>query len=179
MKGGRVAPATTDLEDDTSWYLAQLKPGGLQQAREHLERQGFETFMPLHNATIRRRGKLDTVKKPLFPGYLFVRVDVEQYLRPINATRGVSRLVSMDGKDPVRVPTTIIVDLQSQTNDGDWLPKLEKFEIGQGVEIVSGPFAGFQARISAISEVDRIFVLLDMIGRLTRISVPRRACLPV
>ena len=179
MKDGLVASATPNLEANLKWYLAQLKPGGLQKACQHLERQDFEAFMPLHNATVRRRGMLQTVKKPLFPGYLFVGVNEEQYLRPVNATRGVSKLVSMDGKEPVRVPEKLIGDLQLQTKNGDWAPELEQFEVGQGVEIISGPFAGFRARISAVSEADRIYVLLDMIGQLTKISVPRQSCLPV
>lgn len=179
MKDGRVMSVTEPREIGVTWFLAQLKPGGLNKAREHLARQSFEAFMPSHDATIRRRSTLQTVPKPLFPGYLFVGVSPGQVLRPINATRGVSKLVSMDGKNPVRVPQTLIADLQAQTKDGNWTPELERFEIGQGVEIISGPFAGFRARISAVPEADRIYVLLDMIGRLTKISVPRHACVPV
>jgi len=79
-----------------AWYLAQLKPGGLDRAVVNLARQGFDSLMPVREETRRRAGRWRTIAKPLFPGYLFVKVPAgRQDWRAINATYGVSRLVAL------------------------------------------------------------------------------------
>ena len=57
---------------DERWFLAQLKPNSAQIAKRHLERQGFETFLPLEETTQPRNGKFVTAQRLLFPGYIFV-----------------------------------------------------------------------------------------------------------
>lgn len=156
-------------DDIRHWYLIQLKPGGLARATENLGRQGFATFMPHRQETRRHAGRLVSSRRPLFPGYLFVRVEPGMHpWKTINATWGVARLVSFGAGGPREVPGSLIGGLMARTDAaGDW-QVADALEIGAAVRIMAGPFADMLARIDSIPENGRIFALLEMMGRTIR-----------
>lgn len=154
------------LED---WYLARLKPGGLRRARENLARQGVTFFCPMRLRTLREKGRLVTASRPLFPGYLFVQVPPGSVSwRSVNATYGVSQVVCLEPGKPSRVPGGIMATLlASETSDATDIGA-DLFRPGEDVRVVVGPFADLVARVEAAPERDRIFVLLDIMGRTVR-----------
>lgn len=156
-----------------SWYLAQLKPNSAKIAERHLKRQGFQTFLPHETTTLRKGGKFVTVERPLFPGYIFVQFDPAQSpWRAINATQGITRLVSF-GSTPSPIPNDLMSDLLKRadatgTDDPEVL-----FEAGQSVTISSGPFSEFVAQIEELAPDRRVWVLLDIMGGATRVAVQK------
>lgn len=164
MSQGTVTP-----DIDAPWYLAQLKPGGLERAITNLGRQGYESFMPLREETRRRAGRWSTRARPLFPGYLFVKVaDSRQHWRSINSTFGVARLVALEAGRPTRVDPAIVETLKVRIHDDGRLRSAAELEVGDQVRVVSGPLADRLAEIEAIPERGRINVLLELMGRYTR-----------
>src|SRR5262245_35635693 len=68
-----IAPARRDR-----WYLAHSRPNNERKAEFNLNVQGFTTFLPQIEKTIRHARRLQAVRRPLFPRYLFVQIDVAQ-----------------------------------------------------------------------------------------------------
>lgn len=156
---------------EMNWFLAQVKPNCHQIAERNLRRQDFRTFLPMQEETKRRQGKFTSCLRPLFPGYLFVAFDtLKGGWRTINSTHGVTKLVSF-GADPAPVPSDLISGLMSRCDrDGRLLPaRLPK--AGDKVEIVGGPFAEFAATVDSIAPDKRVWVLLDIMGRKSRVVV--------
>jgi transcriptional antiterminator RfaH len=152
-----------------NWYLAQLKPGGLARATENLRRQGFHTFMPHRPATRRHGTRLFAARRPLFPGYLFVKVEPGTHpWRTLNATFGVSRMVGFGAEGPRAVPEALVAGLMARTDAGGEWRAADDLAVGAVVRIVAGPFADTLARIDAIPEAGRIHALLEMMGRTVR-----------
>jgi len=58
------------------WYVAQTQPQAEFRAVANLERQGFETYLPRYLKRRRHARRIETIKAPLFPRYVFVRVDI-------------------------------------------------------------------------------------------------------
>lgn len=157
-----------------SWYLTQLKPNCAWIAEKNLNRQGFETFLPLEEATTERRGKFVTNVQPLFPGYIFVRLDVSKgSWRSVNSTYGVTRLVSF-GAAPAPVPHQLVDSIQSRCDDTGKLLPPDKLKPGDKVSLASGPLAHFIAHIDEILPDQRVWVLLDIMGGQTRVKVDAR-----
>lgn len=177
MDGGLpISKQVAPDEAERHWFLAQLKPGGFPLATRNLERQGFDTFMPFQGVTRRRAGRLEHATRPIFPGYLFVRIlpHVAGW-RAINSTYGVAKLVALEGDRPTEVPGGIIAGLRARiAEDGAFLPARD-LAVGDVVRLVAGPFANAIARIDAVPERDRIFVLMEMMGRQVRAVVSPRA----
>ena len=79
----------------------------------YLQRQGFETFLPMHKVTRRTVAKFKTVIRPLFAEYMFVACDPEAALwRQTNSTFGVSRMLSF-AEGPKPMPTALIAGLRA------------------------------------------------------------------
>jgi transcriptional antiterminator RfaH len=160
---------------DLSWFLAQLKPNSLKIAQRNLIRQGFRAFAPSEEVTKRVKSKFVTKEQPLFPGYVFVAFDVAQGgWRAVNSTQGVTRLVSF-GARPCEVPRPIMSQLLERCDEtGKLLPEPE-YHPGDHVTITHGVFANFVAEVSALAPDRRVWVLLDIMGGQTRVSVPKDA----
>src|SRR3546814_4907858 len=62
----------------TRWYVAQTQAQGEERARLNLERQGFRTYLPRYRRERRHARRRDVVQAPLFPGYIFIELDLEQ-----------------------------------------------------------------------------------------------------
>ena len=157
-----------------SWYIVQFKPNSHKIAVRNLQRQGFETFLPMHEVTRRTVVKFETVIRPLFAGYMFVACDPETApWSKINSTYGVSRMLSFsDGPKPM--PEALIAGLRARCDSVGKVKPLENFEAGQSVEMHSGPFANFIATVEQMASDARVWVLLDFMGKATRVQVDRQ-----
>jgi transcription elongation factor/antiterminator RfaH len=166
-----------ELAHGVRWYLVHTRPNGERKAEFNLEAQGFATFLPQIERTIRHARRLTTVRRPLFPGYLFVRLDVgrDRWLS-VNGTIGVSRLFTQQGR-PVAVPSGIVETLLAHSDAG--LTRLDRsLAEGQRVRILSGPLADFTATVLRLDARARVDVLLEVMGAAVSASVDRRALAP-
>ena len=158
-------------DQSTTWFLAQLKPNCAQIAQKNLIRQGFQTFLPMEEETRQRNGKFVTATRLLFPGYIFVAFDVTKGLwRTINATHGITKLVSF-GKEPAPVPRDLVSQLMRRCDTSGKLLPPEILKQGDKVMLTSGPFANFTAEVLKIAPDKRVWVLMDMMGKQTRVAV--------
>ena len=152
------------------WYLVQVKPNGYRMAERNLVRQGFTCFQPLMRATERRGTHFKQVSRPLFPGYLFVAFDpAHAPWRKINSTAGVARLLSL-GNVPREVPLGLVADLRTRLDAEGHVILLDELGAGDRVEIQSGPFAGFLAKVAQLAPDARAHLLVDLMGRQARVT---------
>ena len=71
------------------WYILQTKPNAHKTASEHLERQGFDVFLPRIIKTSKRGIKFVN-DNSLFPGYIFIGTKLDNIpWKSVNGTRGV------------------------------------------------------------------------------------------
>lgn len=157
-------------DTDDGWFLAQLKPNSAQIAKRHLERQGFEVFLPLEDTTQQRNGKYVTAQRLLFPGYIFVALDASQgQWRVINSTQGITRLVSF-GRGPASVPHGLVDGLKARCDDFGALVAGSSLASGAPVSFTSGPFADFVGEVERLDADRRVWVLMDLMGAQTRVK---------
>ena len=158
-----------------NWYLVQLKPNGHRLAKANLERQGFKTFLPLQNVTKRSAHKFVDRRVLLFPGYMFVELDAAQNAwRKVNSTLGVARIVSL-GETPTPIPSEIVNEFISRCDGDGVLCPTQGLEVGQDMQVLRGPFANFVAQVEEISPDQRVWILIDLLGQSSRISVTKDA----
>src|SRR5512143_673906 len=99
------------------WYVAQSQPHAERKAVWHLNRQGFETYLPVYQKRRRHARRTETVLAPLFPRYIFVAVDLAaQRWLSIRSTVGVSNLVC-NGDVPAAVPDGVIDALKHREDE--------------------------------------------------------------
>lgn len=154
------------------WYVVQLKPNAELVAKRNLLQQGMQIFAPFEEVAARRSGKLVSACKALFPGYLFVSFDQDAVRwRTVNSTTGVSRLVSFADDRPAQVPLGLISSLMRRCDPSGRLVPPCFLHGGDIVRVVNGPFTDFIGTVEQIAPDRRIWVLLDILGKSTRVAV--------
>ena len=163
---------------DEFWYVAQLKAGGARIAEENLARQGFVVFSPKMGRPVQRHRRVRDELRLLFPGYLFVRSAPHAACwRSIAGTLGVRRLVTFGANEPSTVSCDVIERIREYSSQGSGC-KNAMLKAGDLIRVISGPFCDLIARIEALPGRDRIYVLLEFMGRERRISMGTNQVLP-
>ena len=154
------------------WFILQFKSNSHHLAAKNLNRQGFETFLPLHDATSRRLSRFINTSKPLFPGYMFIKFDrAENEWHKINSTYGVSRLITFNSILK-SIPTILVDHLMKRYDLSGKLLPIKKLKKGDQVTVLNGPFANFIATVEEYEADQRIWILMDLMGRKTKIQTP-------
>ena len=151
------------LERGERWFVARVHSNRENSAQFNLERLGFRNFAPRIGRTVRHARKLRHVLAPLFPGYVFLILDLSRdRWRAVNSTFGVASLI-MGAEQPMPVPCGVVEALVMSENSGlvRWDNDLE---IGQKVRILSGPFADALCRLVHLDDRGRVRVLLELMG---------------
>jgi transcriptional antiterminator RfaH len=166
-------------EQNKRWYLAQCKPNATHIAIRNLDNQGFASFLPLQEGTKRKGKGFQHQTRPLFPGYLFVQLDAsEGPWHKINSTRGIVRLVRL-GAEPSVVPEAIIAGLMARCNEMGIIQDAGALAVGDRAQVTRGPFYGFVATIANVEANARIFILLNIMGQSTTVSIDAAALTPL
>ena len=166
------------LAESERWFLAHAQPKSEWKAELHLGAQGFKTYLPQIQKTIRHARKLRTVRAPLFPRYLFVALDLgrDRWLS-IRSTIGVSRLFTTRDGRPVPVPVGIVESL-IERSEAD-ITRLDVGLVkGQQVRVLSGPFADFVGTLERLDGAGRVQVLLQLMGTAVPVTLHRSALSP-
>lgn len=154
------------------WYAIQTKPRQEEVARVNLERQGFQVYLPRIQLKKRRSHQWQVVIEPLFPGYLFLNVDLDHdNIAPVRSTIGVRAMVRF-GVERVAVPDEVIEYLQQREPAGSSdVDSSNPFKPGDRVRILSGPFGGLEAVYEMNRSDDRVLLLIEFLGRQSRVKV--------
>jgi transcriptional antiterminator RfaH len=159
------------------WYVIQTHAMAEEKAAFNLKRQGFRPYFPRYLKKRSHARRVDWVARPLFPCYLFVEMDVEAtQWQAIRSTIGVSHFICL-GELPAPVPEGIVEAIIAREDEKGHvgLSLGDLFNKGQEVEITNGPMAEFSAIFDCVGDKDRVFVLMDLMGRQMRVRVPLEA----
>lgn len=155
---------TVITSSTTAWYLVHTKPRQEDVALTNLERQGYECYLPQMRIERIRRRKAEVATEPMFPRYLFIRLDSSDQGKswsPIRSTLGVSQLVHF-GARAAKVDDAL-VELLRQREQA--MPMDALFHSGESVVITDGPFAGIEAIYQMADADRRAFILLEILSK--------------
>jgi transcriptional antiterminator RfaH len=169
----------------TDWHVALTIPQSDRFACENLRHRGYRVYRPIFPKVIRhfRNGpnRTRSVIRSMFPGYLFVADDRGQgWLRfgQCPGVRNADAMLKTSGPDGhyVIVPSAVIDVVRAKEQElctvNLTLAETHGFSVGQQVKIAEGPFMGFLAKIEALDDSQRIVLLMWMLGRESRVSLP-------
>ena len=178
MRDVRADEKTGCRQERQRWYVARTLPHNEFSAQKRLLAQGFTTFLPLQDKTIRHARRLKTVSRPVFPRYIFVRFDAARACwRSINGTIGVDRLL-MRGERPEAVRDGVVEALTASVDSEDRLQFHRLLEPGDRVRLQCGPFADQLGILERLGSHERVQVLLSFMGGAVSVQVARSNVVP-
>ena len=158
---------------NTVWIAVATHANAEGQAVQNLKRQGYECYCPRTRVTRRHARRSETVERPFFPGYLFVRLDrTRDQWRPIMHSRGVRTVVRFGEKLGI-VPRGVIESLLAKEEDGGLKlpPATERLKAGQRVMLNGTLFDEFVCTVLSIEPRDRVCVLLEFMQHAVKMVV--------
>jgi transcription antitermination factor NusG len=157
------------LEEERQWFALQVDIKKAARIETHLQQKGFETFTPIYAITRQWCDRKRTAELPLFPGYMFARLDCRARL-PVLVTPGVFGIVSY-GKQPAPICESEISSLKDVARSGlpfhPW-PYLAK---GERVTITRGALTGLTGIVVVIKKSLRVVLCIDLIQRAVAVEV--------
>jgi transcriptional antiterminator RfaH len=152
------------------WYVVRSKPRREEYAQGQLQRRGVETFLPRIVEPVRGRG--DALIGPLFPSYLFARVDLLAQYNSVIWAPGVRGFVAF-GEVPAAVDRDVVEFLQQRCGPEGVVCVVPTFHDGDVVRVTHGPLGGLIGVVQGhVSGQCRVRVLMELLRRRTQVSVP-------
>ena len=155
------------------WYVARTQARGELRALANLRRQGFSAYLPLYRKRRRHARKTDWVRAPLFPRYIFIKLDpAAARWRAIGSTIGIAHLICAEDR-PLAVPEGVVEDIRARET-GEGVVTIEEpppFAKGEPVRVTTGPLAELVGRFEAMTDSERVTVLFELLGRQMRVRL--------
>jgi len=156
-----------------SWYVVQTKPGNEHRVETNLSNQEIEVFLPLLETFQHSSGKMIQKIKPLFPNYLFAKIDIDVHYYKVKWTRGVSKILG-NGDGPISISGKVVETIKERTGKDNLVKLEEGLEEGTLVQFTSGPFKDLMGVFDKkMSDGKRVRVLLSLIGVDVPVQVSR------
>jgi len=166
-------PAPTALSA-ARWFAVHSQPNREFRAKQQLENQGYQVFLPQRLKTVRHARRLTNRPAPFFPRYLFIQLDLSQHRwRSVNGTFGVSTLV-MQGELPHAVPRGVVEAMIASADAAGLVCLSEHFAIGDRVRLAAGPFADKLGTLERLDDSGRVRVLLEIMGATVPVQLDRK-----
>jgi transcription antitermination factor NusG len=154
------------------WFAIRTKPRHEKAVSLTLAGKGYEQFLPLYSSTGRASHRKPSCL-PLFAGYLFCRLDVDDRL-PILVTPGVFNIVGC-GRAPTALDDTEIADLQAVVRAGIAPQPWPFLKVGHRVRITSGALVGVEGVLVRNKSVDRLIVSVNLLQRSVAVEIDTRS----
>jgi transcription elongation factor/antiterminator RfaH len=166
------------LSGQERWFVVRTQPHREAQAERHLANQHHRIFLPRFLKSRRHARKFETIAAPLFPGYLFVVLDLTRdRWRSVNGTYGVDRLLTRGGA-PEPVPHGLVEQLLLAATPSGLVNSRPDLDEGQTVRVTAGPFADLLGRLESLDSAGRVRVLLYWLGGEVPVKLPQGLVVP-
>src|SRR5258705_3005431 len=161
---------STVIPQDRLWYVVYSKPRREGFAQTQLRRKGLEVFFPqLASPRCQLR---QSQYVPLFPNYLFVRLQLPEEYNYALWSPGVKTIVSFNSA-PAPIDEKIIDFLRQKSSPEGLIGGQPHFAIGQEVRINGGPLDGLLGIIQNPPNArGRVGILMQLLNRQIKIDVP-------
>lgn len=158
-----------DVLQNGNWYALYTCPRHEKYVAEQIERRRFSCFLPLYRSVRRWKDRRKELELTLFPGYVFVRMALENRLQILELP-GVVRLVSFNGQ-PAVVPAEEIEVLRDRLSGAKSVEPHPYLRTGRRVRVRHGAMSGLEGIVVRRKERCRVVFSIDLIMRSVAVEV--------
>ena len=158
------------------WYAIRVRSKCEKLVSTALSGKDYHQYLPLYRSRRKWSDRLKDLDLPLFPGYLFCRLDVQNRL-PILTTPGVVSIVGT-GKVPVPVPEAEIEAIRTVIRSGLHVLPWPRLAVGTKVVIEHGPLKDIEGVILNIEKKYRLLVSVPLLQRSVSVEIDREWARP-
>lgn len=163
--------------DGQDWFAVRVRSNHERLVSLYLREIGYEEYSPTYRAERQWSDRIKVIDQPLFPGYVFCRLDPNDRL-PLLKAPGVVGLVGV-GKVPAPIPAVEVERVKRMVNSGLLVTPWPYLQVGQQVLIERGPLAGLEGILERVKNRLRIVVSVTLLQRAVAAEIDRAWVRPV
>ena len=146
------------------WFVVHTKPGNEERVRSNLTNQEIESFLPKLKSYQYKSGKMAPRIRPLFPNYLFAKLDVEAHYYKVKWTRGVNKILGSKF-GPIPIAEGVVEMIKKRAGEDNLVELVDDLKDGDTIQVTSGPLKDLMGIFKKeMSSRGRVRVLLSLIG---------------
>jgi len=153
------------------WFAILARTGREKNATLLLENAGYECYLPVIKFTRQWSDRLKEIELPLFPAYLFCRMNPHNRL-PVLTTPGVMQIVGV-GKTPIPVEEQEIDAIQRVGKSGISLMPWPYLQVGHVAQIEEGPLRGVTGIVIRIKAGLKLVLSVNLLQRSIAVEIDR------
>jgi transcription antitermination factor NusG len=161
----------------TPWFALRVKPQRERMVAILIEHKGYDQMLPTYTARHQWSDRVKNVERPLFPGYVFCRLNLEARA-PLLTTAGILYIVG-NGRIPAPIPESEMAAIQAVLRSGLPVEPWPYCKVGDGVRLERGPLTGLQGILLQICSQYRIVVSIHLLQRSMAVEVDRSWAVPI
>lgn len=156
---------------EPAWYAVRTRSRHERVVRDQLLGLKMEAFLPELETWSRRTDRRKKIQVPMFPGYLFMRTDLNPASRlAVVQARGVANIVCFNGA-PAQADPEQINSLMLLMRSGLAVHPQEHLAAGDMVRITHGPLQGVAGRLVRRQSSRRLVVAVEIINRAVSVEL--------
>jgi transcription antitermination factor NusG len=150
-------------DDASRWYALHTRSNFESKVACYLGAFGIEVFLPDYSSRRHWHDRVKVLRRPLFPGYLFGRLQKKVPFE-VSGAPGLAHIVGFsDG--PVPIPDEEIESVRRLVDSGLNVSGCSIVNVGSRVRMRSGPLKGVEGRLEKIKSQFRLVVSVELLGR--------------
>ncbi len=165
-------------EAQLPWYALQVRPRYEKFVAGMLRNKGVEEYVPLYTSVRRWSDRSVKLPLPLFPGYVFCRLDWSRRVAPVLTTPGVLRVVGV-GSTPLEVDERELQAVRAIEKSGHAARPWPMPEVGDRVYIEHGPLCGVEGVLVGLKKHRRLVVSVSLLRRSVAVEIEEHWARPV
>lgn len=156
------------------WFVAHTKPRREKKLVEYCQRHGFAVTLPCYNSAHKYRGKTVVFRKPLFPGYVFLKLQPEQK-GAVRQSDHVANLLEVFDQETFHQQLASILTALDTDIEIRLAPTIGE---GMRVRIKSGPLQGLEGWVEKRSGMTTVLLRLDFIQQAAAVQIDADLLIP-
>ena len=157
------------FHDAGPWFALQVVPKHEKSVDKILEYRGCNHFLPTCRVRRRRSDRVSVIEEPLFPGYVFCKSQ-SKLMEIVRGSPGIVRIVTFGGR-PHPIPDEEIEALQQIVRGNREYSAYPYLNVGQKVQVISGPLTGVSGTITQFKNRDRLVISLEVIMKSVSVEI--------
>ena len=151
------------------WFALAVKSLHEHAVAECLEFKSFEVYLPIKRDVRRWSDRLKTIERPLFPGYVFCRLDCARRIEALR-TPGVRSIVGFGG-EVTPISEVEIERVRTLLASGHAVEPWPFINAGQRVRVHCGPFRGIEGILVSVRDSCRVVINLELLQRSVAVQI--------
>lgn len=156
----------------SAWYGVRTKSNFERVAAQVLQSKTYATYAPVYRTRRRRSDRVVEIERPLFPGYVFCRLNPTERILPVLTSPGVVSLVGF-GKQPAPIPDFEIEAVKKLLASGVGIEPYPFARVGQRVRVTHGSLSGLEGILVKKRNEWRMVISVTLLQRSISMEIDR------